>query len=337
MTIKTKYSFLKRPRRNRKSPAIRSLIRENTLQASDLIVPFFVLGGEKRRQPIPSMPQVDRLSPDLILKESELLHSRGIPGIALFPVIDLHLKNDRGSEAWNPQSLIPETVKTIKKEIPGLCIIGDIALDPFTSHGHDGIVNRKGEVDNDATLEALVRQATCYASVGCDIVAPSDMMDGRVKAIREALDKKEYSATSILSYTVKYASAFYGPFRDAVRTSLSFGDKKTYQMDPSNRAEALREALLDEEEGADMLLVKPGLPYLDVISAIKEKSSLPVGAYHVSGEYAMIMAAEEKGFLDAKATFYESLIAMKRAGADFIFTYAAPRILSLLNRSCMPY
>ncbi|MDN3508717.1 MAG: porphobilinogen synthase [Candidatus Neptunochlamydia sp.] len=331
MTAKTEYRFLKRPRRNRKSPAVRSLVRENTLQASDLIVPFFILDGEKCRQPIPSMPQVDRLSVDLILKEAEFLHAQGIPGIALFPVIDPNLKNDRGSEAWNPYSLIPQAIQTIKREIPSLCIISDIALDPFTSHGHDGIVNPKGEIDNDTTLEALVKQAICYTSAGCDIIAPSDMMDGRVKAIREALDKEEYSDASILSYTAKYASAFYGPFRNAIQTSLSFGDKKTYQMDPSNREEALREALIDEEEGADMLLVKPGLPYLDVIFAIKEKSSLPVGTYHVSGEYAMIMAAEEKGFLDAQAIFYESLISMKRAGADFIFTYAAPQILSLLN------
>lgn len=331
MTVKTKYNFLKRPRRNRKSPAIRSLVRESTLQASDLIVPFFILDGEKCRQPIPSMPRIDRLSVDLILKEAELLHAQGIPGIALFPVIDPNLKNNEGSEASNPYSLISRAIQKIKREIPTLCIISDVALDPFTSHGHDGIVNPKGEIDNDTTLEALVKQAICYASAGCDIVAPSDMMDGRVKAIREALDKEEYSHTSIISYTAKYASSFYKPFRSAIQTALSFGDKKTYQMDPSNRKEALREALLDEEEGADMLLVKPGLPYLDVIFAIKEKSSLPVGAYHVSGEYAMIMAAQEKGFLDAQTTFYESLISMKRAGADFIFTYAAAQVLSLLN------
>ena len=331
MTINTEYSFLKRPRRNRKSAAIRSLIRENILQASDFIVPFFVLDGEKCRQPIPTMPRIDRLSVDFILKEAEFLHTQGIPGIALFPVIAPNLKNDLGSEAWNPHSLIPRAIRTIKKEIPTLCIISDIALDPFTSHGHDGVINSKGEIDNDITLEALVKQAICYASSGCDIVAPSDMMDGRVKAIREALDQEGYKNTSILSYSAKYASAFYAPFRSAIQTSLSFGDKKTYQMDPSNRKEALREAFLDEEEGADMLLVKPGLPYLDVIYAIKEKSFLPVGAYHVSGEYAMIMAAQEKGFLDAQTTFYESLISMKRAGADFIFTYAALQILSLLN------
>ncbi|QVL57825.1 MAG: porphobilinogen synthase [Simkaniaceae bacterium] len=331
MITTTPYHLLKRPRRNRKSPAVRSLIQETVLQASDLIVPFFVLDGEKNRQPIQSMPGIDRLSVDLIIKEAELLHAQGIPAIALFPVINPSLKDIHGSEAWNPLSLIPQAIRQIKKELPSLCVINDVALDPYTSHGHDGIVNEKGEIDNDETLGALVKQATCYAEAGCDIIAPSDMMDGRVKVIREALDNKGNNQTSILSYTAKYASAFYGPFRNAIQTSLSFGDKKTYQMDPANRDEAVREALLDEEEGADMLMVKPGLPYLDVILALKEKSSLPVGAYHVSGEYAMIMAAHEKGFLDAETALYESLISIKRAGADFIFTYAAPQVLSLLN------
>lgn len=331
MTIKTEYPLPKRPRRNRKSPAVRSLVQENSLQASDLIVPFFVLEGEKRKEPITSMPLINRLSVDLVLKEAELLHAQGIPAIALFPVIDPKLRDNQGSEAWNPHSLIPRSIQRLKQEIPSLCVISDIALDPFTSHGHDGIVNSQGVIDNDTTLDVLVRQAICYASAGCDIVAPSDMMDGRIKAIRQALDQEGCKDTSILSYTAKYASAFYGPFRTALQTSLAFGDKRTYQMDPANRKEAIREALLDEEEGADMLLVKPGLPYLDIIFAIKEKSSLPVGAYHVSGEYAMIMAAQEKGFLDAQATFYESLLCLKRAGADFIFTYAASQVLSLLN------
>ena len=331
MMLQTQYNFLKRPRRNRKSPAVRSLVQETSLHASDLIVPFFVLEGKKEREPIQSLPGIDRLSVDLIIKEAELLHAQGIPAIALFPVSTPILKNENGSEAWNPFSLIPRAIQQIKKELPTLCIINDVALDPFTSHGHDGIVNEKGIIDNDATLDALVKQATCYAEAGSDILAPSDMMDGRVKAIREALDKEGNTQTSILSYTAKYASAFYGPFRKAIQTPLSFGDKKTYQMDPFNRKEAIREALLDEEEGADMLLVKPGLSYLDIILTIKEKSSLPVGAYHVSGEYAMIMAAHEKGFLDAQSALYESLISIKRAGADFIFTYGATQILSLLN------
>ncbi len=331
MTYCTRYDLLKRPRRNRKSPAIRSLVQETSLHASDLIVPFFILEGTNIRHPIEAMPGIDRLSIDLLIKEALLLHAQGIPAIALFPVIDPSLKDPIGSEGWNPDSLIAHAIQHIKKEIPSLCVIVDVALDPFTSHGHDGIVNEQGEIVNDESLDALVKQATCYAEAGCDIVAPSDMMDGRVKAIRESLDKEGHDQTSILSYTAKYASAFYGPFRNAIQSKLSFGDKKTYQMDPSNRDEAIREALLDQEEGADMLMVKPALPYLDVISAIKEKTSLPVGAYHVSGEYAMIMSAHEKGFLDAEQTLYESLISIKRAGADFIFTYAAPQILSLLN------
>ncbi|MCB1107793.1 MAG: porphobilinogen synthase [Chlamydiia bacterium] len=326
MITKTSYPLLKRPRRNRKSPAIRSLACETILSPSDLVVPFFILEGEKRKEPIQSMPGIYRLTIDLLLKEGELLHAQGIPAIALFPVIDPSLRNLEGSEGWNPDSLVMRAIQTIKREIPSLCVITDVALDPFTSHGHDGIV-QEGKIDNDLTLEALVKQATCYAEGGCDIVAPSDMMDGRVRAIREVID----SEVGILSYTAKYASAFYGPFRTAIGTQLSFGDKKTYQMDPSNKREAVREALLDEEEGADMLMVKPALPYLDVLAEIKKNTSLPVGAYHVSGEYSMIMAAAEKGFLNAEQALYESLIAIKRAGADFIFTYAAPQILGLLN------
>jgi porphobilinogen synthase len=331
MILKTTHDVFKRPRRNRKSPAIRSLVQETTLQASDLIVPFFIVGGTSQRVSIPSMPGIDRLSIDLLIKEAELLHAQGIPGIVLFPVIDPSLKDPSGVEAWNPSSLIPQAIKAVKKELPSLCVINDVALDPFTSHGHDGIVSPEGEIDNDKTLDALVKQALCYAEAGADIVAPSDMMDGRVKVIRRALDEKGLIQTSILSYAAKYASAFYGPFRNAIQATLAFGDKKTYQLDPANKREAIKEALLDEEEGADMLLVKPGLPYLDVISAIKEKTSLPVGAYHVSGEYAMVMAAQEKGFVNAEAIFIESLTSLKRAGSDFIFTYAAPQLLGLLN------
>jgi porphobilinogen synthase len=331
MILKTAYDIVKRPRRNRKSPAIRFLTQETTLQTNDLIVPFFIVEGKKQRIPILSMPGIQRLSIDLLVKEGELLHSQGIQAIALFPVIDPSLKDLSGAEAWNPNALIPRAIHTLKKELPSLCIINDIALDPFTTHGHDGVVNPQGEVDNDKTLDALVKQALCYAQAGTDIVAPSDMMDGRIKVIRKALDEEGFTQTSILSYAAKYASSFYGPFRNAIQTTLAFGDKKTYQLDPANKREAIKEALLDEEEGADMLLVKPGLPYLDIISAIKEKSSLPVGAYHVSGEYAMVMAAHEKGFINAEAVFLESLISLKRAGADFIFTYAAPQLLGLLN------
>jgi len=272
------------------------------------------------------MPGIHRLSIDLLTKEAEILHAQGIPAVALFPAVDPLLRDEEGSEGWNPDSLITRAIQALKKEIPSLCVIADVALDPFTSHGHDGIINNN-LIDNDLTLEALVKQAVCYSEAGCDIVAPSDMMDGRVGVIRNALDDQ----VGILSYTAKYASAFYGPFRKAIGTSLSFGDKKTYQMNPANRREALREALLDEEEGADMLMVKPALPYLDVLMEIKKKTSLPVGAYHVSGEYAMVMAAAEKGYLNAEQTLYESLISIKRAGADFIFTYAAPQVLALLN------
>lgn len=331
MILNMVHDLLKRPRRNRKSPAIRSLVQETTLQANDLIVPFFILEGTNQRISISSMPGIDRLSVDLLIKEAELLHVQGIQAIALFPVIDPTLKDPSGREAWNPNSLIPQAIKTVKKELPTLCIINDVALDPFTSHGHDGIVNGEGEIDNDETLDALVKQALCYAEAGTDIVAPSDMMDGRVKVIREALDIEGFTQTSILSYAAKFASAFYGPFRNAIQTTLAFGDKKTYQLDPANKREAVKEALLDEEEGADMLLVKPGLPYLDIISAIREKSSLPVGAYHVSGEYAMVMAAHEKGYINGEQVFLESLTSLKRAGADFIFTYAAPQLLGLLN------
>ncbi len=299
---------------------------ETVLCASDLIVPFFIVEGSGVRKPIESMPGVHRLSIDLLIKGAEILHAQGIPAIALFPAIDPLLRDEEGSEGWNPDSLVMRAIQTLKKEIPSLCVIADVALDPFTSHGHDGIINN-ALVDNDLTLDALVKQAICYSEAGCDIVAPSDMMDGRVGVIRKALNDK----VGILSYTAKYASAFYGPFRSAIGTSLSFGDKKTYQMNPANRREAVREALLDEQEGADMLMIKPALPYLDVLREIKEKTPLPVGAYHVSGEYAMVMAAAEKGYLNAEQTLYESLISIKRAGADFIFTYAAPQVLALLN------
>lgn len=299
---------------------------ETVLCASDLIVPLFIIEGKGAKEPIESMPGIHRLSIDLLIKEAELLHAQGIPAVALFPAIDPLLRDEEGSEGWNPDSLVMRAIQALKKELPSLCVIVDVALDPFTSHGHDGIISN-GLIDNDLTLEALVKQAVCYSEAGCDFVAPSDMMDGRVGIIRRVLDDQ----VGILSYTAKYASAFYGPFRNAIGTSLSFGDKKTYQMNPANRREALREALLDEEEGADMLMVKPALPYLDVLMEIKEKTSLPVGAYHVSGEYAMVMAAAEKGYLNAEQSLYESLISIKRAGADFIFTYAAPQVLALLN------
>jgi len=326
MVTQTLFDITKRPRRNRKSPAIRSLSEETVLTPSDFVVPFFIIEGNEVREPIKELPGISRLSMDLLVKEAELLHAQGIPAVALFPVVDPAIRDEEGSESYNPNSLVVRAIKALKKEIPSLCVISDIALDPYTSHGHDGII-QNGEVDNDLTIEALVRQSMVYAEAGCDIVAPSDMMDGRIGIIRKALDP----SVGILSYTAKYASAFYGPFRGAIGTKLMFGDKKTYQMNPANRREAVREALLDEEEGADMLMVKPALPYLDVLSDIKKKTSLPVGAYHVSGEYAMIMAAAEKGLINSEQALYESLISIKRAGADFIFTYAAPATLALLN------
>ena len=326
MGAQTIFDISKRPRRNRKSPGIRSLVEETVLTPSDLVVPFFIKEGTKIQDPIEHLPGVFHYSTDSLIKEAESLHTQGIAAIALFPVIDPSLRDDEGRESYNPNSLIVRAIKSIKQEIPTLTIIADVALDPFTSHGHDGIL-KDGEIHNDLTIEALVRQSMTYADAGSDIIAPSDMMDGRVGILRKALDP----SVGILSYTAKYASALYGPFRKAMGTTLMFGDKKTYQMNPANRREALREAHLDEEEGADMLLVKPALPYLDILSDIKEKSFLPVGAYHVSGEYAMLMGAAEKGYLNVEQALYESLISIKRAGADFIFTYGAPTILPLLN------
>jgi len=329
--LTTTFDLVKRPRRNRQSASIRQLACEHRLHTSDLVIPLFLHAGSQKRQPISAMPGIDRLALDSLIKEAEMLHAQGIPAIALFPKIDPSLKTPEGNEAWNPNGLVPNAIQKLKAEIPSLCVIVDVALDPYTSHGHDGIINAKQEIDNDLTIEALVRQSLAYAEAGCDILAPSDMMDGRVGMIRRALDEQTFKTTGILSYCVKYASSFYGPFREALGSAPSFGDKKTYQMDPPNIREAIREAELDEAEGADMLMVKPALPYLDVIAKIKEKTSLPVGAYQVSGEYAMIMAAYEKGWIDAEKAFYEALIGMKRAGADFIFTYAVKQIWDLLN------
>jgi len=322
--------ILERPRRNRSSEALRSLVREHRLFPSDFVVPFFVKEGEGVKEQIFSMPGVYRFSLDRLIQELIPLHQQGICAVALFPVIDGKLKDEEGKEGWRENSLMVSAIRLLKKELPSLCLIADVALDPFTSHGHDGLLNDKGEVDNDRTVEALVRQALLYALAGADIVAPSDMMDGRVGVIRKGLDEKGFTQTAILSYAVKYASSLYSPFREALSSSPLLGDKKSYQMDPANRKEALREALLDEREGADLLMVKPATCYLDVIRLLQERCQLPVGAYHVSGEYAMVMAADAQGFLDAKEVFYEMLLSIKRAGADFIFSYAAPLLLSYL-------
>lgn len=313
-----------RLRRNRKTEAIRRLVRETELLPSDLIAPFFLTEGIEG--PIGSLPGVSRLSLDRVLKEAERLHRKGVQAIALFPVIDPKLKTENGDEAWNAGGMIPRAIRVLKRELPELCVIADVALDPYTTHGHDGVVSR-GEIDNDGTVERLIQMALVQAEAGIDVVAPSDMMDGRVGAIREALDGAGFTATSILAYSAKYASSLYAPFRDALGTRLAFGDKRTYQMDPANVREALLEAHLDEQEGADMLMVKPALFYLDVIAKLRAETERPIAAYHVSGEYAMVMAAHQLGYLDAQAVFREALLSIKRAGADMILTYSASMVI----------
>lgn len=314
--------LLERPRRNRISEAVRSFSCETRIHPGDFIAPFFVIEGQNRREAIEAMPGIERLSIDLLLKRIDEIRLLGIQGIDLFPVISPHLKNSFGSEALNPDGLLAQAVKAIKAEHPDLCVMVDVALDPFTDHGHDGIVEN-GKIVNDPTVEVLVDMSVLAASLGADFVAPSDMMDGRVQAIRQGLDSAGFHDVGILSYAAKYASAFYGPFRSALGSSPKFGDKKTYQMNPANRREAVREAALDEAEGADMLMVKPALAYLDVIRDLKETSNLPIGAYHVSGEYAMVMAAAEKGWINGPRAMEESLLSIKRSGADFIFSYIA--------------
>lgn len=324
--------MFKRLRRNRKSASIRDIVAETHLGAEDLITPLFVIEGENRKVPIDSMPGIYRFSIDTLHDEVDHLMRLGIRAIALFPLIDDALKSQNGDEASNPSGLIPNALRSLKSAFPTLTLIADVALDPYTSHGHDGIV-RDEEIDNDLTLDALKSQAVILAEAGADILAPSDMMDGRIKVLRKALDLSGFTRLSLLSYTAKYASSLYSPFRDAIQTTLTFGDKKTYQMNPANVREALREALTDVEEGADMLMVKPGLPYLDVLAKIREQTLLPVGAYHVSGEYAMVMSGAKMGYLDAPSVFLEQAMSFKRAGADFIFTYAAPLILEALGQN----
>ncbi len=323
--------MLKRPRRNRKNPAIRALCQETYLSPQDFIMPFFVLEGQKRNETNPSLPGLYKYSSDLIVQEAERLHKAGVPGVLLFPVVESHKKDPTGSYALSSTSDLLQTIQLLKQEIPSLCVMVDVALDPYTSHGHDGVIDETGKVLNDETVSILSELSLLFASSGADFVAPSDMMDGRVEAIRKTLDIKGFQETGILSYTAKYASSLYGPFRDILQSQLKAGDKKSYQMDPRNIREALREAQLDEEEGADVLMVKPALFYLDVLAKIKEQTHLPLCAYHVSGEYAMILAAEEKNYLQADKAFMEALISIKRAGADFMISYALPRILPFLS------
>jgi porphobilinogen synthase len=313
-----------RMRRNRRDDWSRRLVREHRLSPDDLIFPLFVHEGERLRTPVASMPGVERLSIDLLCETAHEALSLGIPAIAIFPVIDPAKKSDDGREAANPDNLVCRAVRAVKEQVKGLGIICDVALDPFTSHGQDGIV-KNGYVVNDETIEVLVQQAVVQAQAGCDVVAPSDMMDGRIGSLRDALDSAGFGHTRLLSYAAKYASAFYGPFRDAVGSAkqLGTGDKRTYQMDAGNGDEALREVALDLDEGADMVMVKPGMPYLDIVRRVKDAFGVPTYAYQVSGEYAMLRSAAELNRLDFRAVMLESLLSFKRAGADGVLTYAA--------------
>jgi porphobilinogen synthase len=314
-----------RPRRLRRDDFTRRLVREHALSVNDLIYPVFVLEGENRREAVASMPGVERLSLDLLLPVAEECVKLGIPVMALFPVISSHLKTPDGIEATNPDGLVPHVVRELKKRFPELGVMTDVALDPFTSHGQDGLLDDTGYILNDETTVMLVKQALTQADAGVDIVAPSDMMDGRIGAIRQALEARGHIHTRIMAYSAKYASAFYGPFRDAVGSASNLGkaDKKVYQMDPGNTDEALREVALDIAEGADMVMVKPGMPYLDVVRRVKDEFQVPTFAYQVSGEYAMLKAAAQNGWLDHDAVMMESLLAFKRAGADGVLTYFA--------------
>jgi porphobilinogen synthase len=313
---------LSRPRRNRKSPALRAMHREATLSADHLIYPLFIHEGAEDI-PIRSMPGCARLSPNGLLREVEAALADGISSVVLFPAISDDLKTSGAEEAWNPDGLIPRTLRALKARWPALTLVTDVALDPYSSDGHDGLVSPDGRILNDETVAVLCRQALAQARAGADIIAPSDMMDGRVEAIRCALDAEGFVEVSILAYTAKYASAFYGPFREALDSAPRHGDKKTYQMDPANSREALREAALDEAEGADLLMVKPAGPYLDVIRRLRDATTLPIAAYQVSGEYAMLKAAAAQGWLDEPRVALESLLAIRRAGADVILTYYA--------------
>jgi porphobilinogen synthase len=315
----------RRMRRLRRSGFIRDMVRESVLTPADFIYPVFVLDGEKQRQPVASMSGIDRVSIDILFAVCEEVVSLGIPAIALFPVIDASLKSANGDEALNSRGLVPRAVREIKRRFPDLGVVCDVALDPYTSHGQDGLIDNAGYILNDETILVLEKQAQCHAEAGVDIVAPSDMMDGRIGAIRRALDADGHIHTAILAYSAKYASAYYGPFRDAVGSAGNLGksDKKNYQMDPGNSDEAMREIALDLQEGADMVMVKPGMPYLDIVRRCKSEFGAPTFVYQVSGEYAMLKAAAQNGWLDGEACMLESLLAFKRAGADGILTYFA--------------
>jgi len=315
-----------RPRRNRVSPAIRDLVRENSLSVTDLVMPLFVIAGEQQKTEVSSMPGVFRYSLDLLIAECQELYDLGIRAIVLFPALDESKKDKLATESANLEGLYHRSLTQIKQAVPGLCIITDVAMDPYSSDGHDGLVSDEGLILNDETLEILCTQAVSQAKAGADIIAPSDMMDGRVGAIRLALDEAGFPDVGIMAYTAKYASAYYGPFREALDSKPKKGDKKTYQMDPANVNEAIRELELDLAEGADIVMVKPGMPYLDVVRALSESSSVPVAVYNVSGEYAMLKAAAHMGWLDYRKAVEEAMICFKRAGAKIILTYHAKEL-----------
>ena len=323
----------RRMRRMRRDAFSRRLMREHHLGAHDLIYPMFIIEGENQREAVPSMPGIERVSIDQLLIEAEQCKQLGIPAVALFPVVAQDRKSDDAGEAYNPDGLAQRAVRALKQSVPGLGVITDVALDPFTSHGQDGLIDDSGYVLNDETVAVLVKQALSHAEAGADIVAPSDMMDGRIGAIRNALESAGYIHTRILAYSAKYASSFYGPFRDAVGSAanLGGGNKYSYQMDPANSDEALHEVRLDIDEGADMFMVKPGIPYLDIVRRVKQTFEVPTYVYHVSGEYAMLKAAAQNGWLDEKATVLESLLSCKRAGADGILTYYAKTVAEWLR------
>lgn len=321
---------LERSRRLRKSAALRDLVRETQLSSNDFLVPLFVVEGKKKREAIPSMPSYERLSLDELEKEVKLLWSMGLKAVLLFVKVDDALKDNAGTEALNPNGLMQRAIQTVKASVPEMVVFTDVALDPYSSFGHDGIVENN-IILNDATNQVLAQMALSHAEAGADVVAPSDMMDGRVKCIREALEKHRFVDTCIMSYSAKYASGFYGPFRDALDSAPGFGDKKTYQMDFGNRLEALKEVSQDIEEGADIVMVKPGIAYLDILREISNKVHVPVAVYQVSGEYAMLKAAAEKGWLDYESVMMEQLIAFKRAGASIIATYSAKEAVRLLS------
>jgi porphobilinogen synthase len=322
-----------RLRRNRRADWARRMVREHQLGVDDMIWPIFVMDGNTARQKVDSMPGVERLSVDQVAREAARAAELKIPCIALFPYTDPALRDEHGSEALNSDNLVCRAIRAIKKETPDVGVLCDVALDPYTSHGHDGLL-RDGEILNDETVAVLVRQALVQAEAGCDIIAPSDMMDGRIGAIREGLDRNGFTHISIMAYAAKYASAFYGPFRDAVGSAKTLtGDKRTYQMDPGNTEEAMREVVLDIEEGSDMIMVKPGMPYLDICRRVKDTFGMPTFAYQVSGEYAMIMAAAQNGWLDGERAMMESLIGFKRAGCDGVLTYFAPKVAEQLKNS----